>query len=207
MNWIKKSAATLRRLSIEQTQVGVALDEWRYTGDAYAFDDTPATCELCEQRHNRFLFGIANRHNGNALLIGPECIGKFRLGAGDLSAVNSSQTCVTRHTHALVTETNKRIQINTLVALAAADAAFDINSFLAPVFGRAAFTPNQLALLLWRLHETGIDHSACAFKLILRRDSEREQLRAMEHWKIKKLWPCLSARQRSWVQKHSGYRP
>jgi len=72
---------------------------------------------------------------------------------------------------------------------------------------RDAFTPNQLALLFWRLDQHEIEYSPRDFKIVIRRDREKNQLRQMEDWKIKKLWASMSTSQRTWVKQNTNYEP
>lgn len=209
MSWVQKSVANLRPLSIEQGRLAVTLQEWLYTGDMYDLGAPDETCELCEHPDIRYQFKIINRHNGNEMLVGSECINKFGISAtdelGNLLNHEESRRRVNRDRRFLVNEARKRRLINTLVALSAVEEQFDINSFISYVVDRDAFTPNQLALLFWRLDQHQIEYAPVDFKLVIRRDREKAQLRQMEDWKIRKLWRAMSSSQRRWVQEHTTY--
>lgn len=211
MTWAQKSAANLLPLSVESAQLTVALREWLYTGDMYDLETPIETCELCEHPDIRYQFKIINRHNGNEMLVGSECINKFGISAtdelGNILGRDESRRRVNRDRRFLVNEARKRRLVNTLVALSTVEETFDINSFISYVLDRDAFTPNQLALLFWRLDHHEIEYSPRDFKLVIRRDREKNQLRQMEDWKIRKVWPCMSTSQRTWVRAHTDYEP
>jgi len=86
---------------------------------------------------------------------------------------------------------------NTLITLARKDGEFNIDSFIGYYQDRGAFTPDQLSMLLWRLDEHDIPRDGVPFKVIIKRNREREQLRSMPGWKLRKLWPYLSEHQRA----------
>jgi len=211
MSWAHKSAENLLPLSIEKRNLATALREWLYTGDMYDLGSPEETCELCEHPDIRYQFKIINRHNGNEMLVGSECINKFGISAtdelGNILNRDESRRRVNRDRRYLVNEARKRRLINTLVALSAREEQFDINSFISYVVDRDAFTPNQLALLFWRLDHHRIEYSPSDFKLTIRRDREKAQLRQMEGRKIQKLWRAMSSSQRKWVQEHTTYAP
>lgn len=211
MTWAQKSAANLLPLSVERAQLSVALREWLYTGDMYDVETPIETCELCEHPDIRYQFKIINRHNGNEMLVGSECINKFGISAtdelGNILGRDESRRRVNRDRRFLVNEARKRRLVNTLVALSAVEETFDINSFISYVLDRDAFTPNQLALLFWRLDQHKIKYSPRDFKLVIRRDREKNQLRQMEDRKIRKLWPSMSTSQRTWLREHTNYEP
>lgn len=211
MNWAIRSAANLLPLSIERAALVVALREWLYTGDMYDLGSPVETCELCEHPEIRYQFKIINRHNGNEMLVGSECINKFGIFAtdelGNILNREESRRRVNRDRRFLVDEARKRRLINTLVALSVVEESFDINSFIGYVQDRDAFTPSQLVLLFWRLDQHRIEYSPRDFKLVIRRDREKRQLHQMEDWKIRKLWESMSTSQRTWVQQHTDYEP
>lgn len=211
MSWAQRRAENLLPLSIEKETLTIALREWLYIGDMYDIGSPDETCELCEHPDIRYQFKIINRHNGNEMLVGSECINKFGISATDelgniLSRYESRRT-VNRDRRHLVNEARKRRLINTLVSLSVHEETFDINSFISYVVDRDAFTPSQLALLFWRLDHHQIEYSPPDFKLVIRRNREKAQLRKMGDWQLEKLWRAMSPSQRRWVQEHTSYEP
>lgn len=211
MNWAVRSADNLLPLSEEKHHLNIALREWLYLGDMYDLEAPKETCELCEHPNIRYQFKIVNRSNGNEMLVGSECINKFGISATDELGVildrEGSRRRVNRDRRFLVNEARKRRMINALVELSASEDDFDIDSFISYVLDRDAFTPNQLTVLIWRFEQYNVEYKPSDFKIVIRRDREKEQLRKMDDWKLRKLWQSLSPSQRDWVQKNTDFKP
>jgi len=199
-NWARRAAANLLPLSREHRSLARALREWLYTGDMYDYEEPTETCQLCDHPDLRYHFEVANRSTGHKLLVGSECITRFGiLAVGEDGAILSAERTarkVRRDRASLVTEGKKRSVIQSLVHLAAKDKQFDIESFIAYLQDCGAFTPKQLALVVWRLDVHKIPHNKAYFKMTIRRAREKRQLLGMPDWKVRQLWPCMSASQR-----------
>lgn len=203
MNWIERVKKNVLPVSNEKYNTRIALDEWVYEGNMYDVEVADETCELCDHLNIRYQFEIVNRLNNNTLLIGSECIMRFNISVVDgfgrkLSFVDAKKK-VTKDRGRLVTEAKERSVLNTLVALASEDDEFNIGSFIEYFKERKAFTPNQLALLVWRLERANIQFKKSHFKLTIRRNREKEQLLKLEDWKLKRIWDCLSNSQKQFV--------
>ncbi|MEN9503728.1 MAG: hypothetical protein RI964_3013 [Pseudomonadota bacterium] len=209
MKWIQKSTANLFPLSIEKSQFAIALKEWLYTGDMYDLDEPVETCELCGHSDIRYQFKIINHHNANEMLVGSECINKFGILAtdeiGNILSKEESRREVNKDRQFLIKEAKKRHLINTLISLSAVDKDFDVDSFISYVIDREAFTPKQLSLLFWRLDKHEINYSPRDFKIIIRREREKDQLRNMDSWKLRKLWKSMSPSQQKWVRQNTSF--
>tara|TARA_R100000656_G_scaffold115429_1_gene87992 strand:+ start:359 stop:994 length:636 start_codon:yes stop_codon:yes gene_type:complete len=203
MNWAFRSADNILPLSKDQKNLLLALKEWVYTGEMYDLEAPNETCQLCDHPNIRYQFNIRNTHNHNELLVGSECINKFEIKAVDESGallnVIESRRKVNRDKRHLVSEASKKRLINALVELLKKDDEFEIENFINYVQERGAFTPLQLSTLVWRLNEKGVRHNPLDFTLIMRRNREKDQLRAMPDWKIRKIWDYLSSPQKEWV--------
>lgn len=203
MNWASRSADNILPVSREQQNLSLALKEWVYTGEMYDLKAPNEDCQLCDHSNIRYQFNIRNTHNHNELLVGSECINKFEIKAVDESGVLldviESRRKVNRDKRQLVSEASKKRLINALVELLKKDEEFEIENFIDYVQERGAFTPLQLSTLVWRLNEKRIRHNPADFTLIMRRNREKDQLRAMPEWKIRKIWDYLSIPQKEWV--------
>lgn len=209
MSWIDNSVKNLLPLSNERVDFAAALHEWLYGGDMYDLEEPIETCELCEHPEIRYQFKIVNRHNGNELLVGSECINKFGIAAtddvGNILGRDDSRRRVNKDRRHLVTEARNKRQINSLVRLSGVEDNFNINSFISYVQDRGAFTPDQLSLLFWRFKNKNITYNPLDFKLTIRRNREKEQLKKMLEWKLCQLWPALSASQKFWVSENADF--
>lgn len=163
-------------------------------------------CQLCDHPDIRYQFEIGNLNTDATLLIGSECINRFGIAATDeegrtLDAAETKRK-VGQDRRKLVEDARKRRVIKSLVALAHADTEMEnIESFIDYLQDRGAFTPKQMAFLVWRFHQMDIDYRKTDFKIILRRNREKEQLLDMPEWKREQLKPCLSSSQKSWLKK------
>jgi hypothetical protein len=203
MSWASRAAANLFPLSQERSDLTGALREWRYTGTYHDLEVPSADCELCDHPEIRYQFEIGNLHTGSTLLIGSECIHRFGIVATDEdgTALTTSETRkkVLKDRRRLIEEARRRRVVKTLVALAHADKEFNILSFVAYLQERGAFTPKQLSILFWRMTKYQIRFEPRDFKLTIRRDREKAQLAALPDWQLRRLLPCLSNSQQSYL--------
>lgn len=203
MNWIERVKMNVLPVSNEKYNIRKALDEWVYEGSMYDVEVADEICELCDQPNIRYQFEIVNVLNNNSLLIGSECITRFNISVIDQSgkklSFEEAKKKVTKDRSRLVTEAKEKSVLNTLVALAAKDHKFNIENFIEYFKERKAFTPNQLALLIWRLERANIDFKKSHFKLTIKRNREKDQLLKLEDYKLSRIWDCLSNSQKQFV--------
>lgn len=211
MNWIERVKKNVLPVSNEKYNIRKALDEWVYEGSMYDVEIADEICELCDQPNIRYQFEIVNVLNNNSLLIGSECITRFKISVIDQSgkklSFEEAKKKVTKDRNRLVTEAKEKSVLNTLVALAAKDHEFNIETFIEYFKERNAFTPNQLALLIWRLERANIDFKKSHFKLTIKRNREKDQLLKLEDWKLSRIWDCLSNSQKQFVIENKNISP
>lgn len=203
MSWASRAAANLLPLSRDQNDLARALGEWRYTGNFHDLEAPSEHCRLCDHPDIRYQFEIQNLHTAESLLIGSECITRFGIAATDeegrtLDAAGTKKK-VARDRSRLVEDARKRSVVKALIALGAADPEFKIASFIDYLQDRGAFTPKQLATLIWRLKKFGIPHKAGDFKLTIKRNREKEQLRGLADWQLRHIEPCMTAAQKAFL--------
>lgn len=208
MSWLDRVSEVLAPLSIEQADVREMLAEWYYTGNAFDLDEPVENCQLCGHPEIRYQFEIRNEHTEFELLVGSECIKKFRISAvdesGDRLDADESKQKVDRDRNKLITDAKQRRVINALVQLSMQDDTFQIESFIEYYREREAFTPNQLKVIIWRLNKHNVDFQHADFRMSMRRDREKSQLHSMEGWQVKQIWQCMSPSQRNWYIEKFG---
>ena len=211
MNWAKRSSENILPLSENQKNLKAAIREWSYDGDMYDLEKPIEICELCNHPDIRYQFKIVNNNNYNEMLVGSECINKFEISAtdelGNVLGKEESARKVNRDRRYLVEEARKKRLIRSLVELKGAEEDFDIESFITYEQDRGAFTPKQLSFLFWRFKKSNIEYKPNNFKIIMKRNREKEQLLNMEEWKIEQLWESLSSSQKKWVRENTAYEP
>ena len=202
-HWLENSRKNLISFSEEKSDFNIALDEWEYWGFMTDLGVSIGKCDLCDFPKIRYKYQIVNKVNQNEMYVGSECINKFSIAVFDDcgTKLNSDEA-----RKKLVDDKRKYIEnanlhhvLNTLVLLKHEEKDFEIDDFIDYYNDRGAFTPNQLKVIVWRLNKYNIKHNPKSFKMIMRRNREKEQLDKMEDWQVKKIEPYLSARQRKRV--------
>ena len=210
MSWAQRAARNILPLSHEKSDLAMALREWRYEGGFHDLEAPDADCELCDHPDIRYQFEIRNRLTGARLQIGSECINRFGIRATDDDGTELDATGtrakVSRDRRTLIDDARRKRVITALVALAQADPDFSILSFIDYHQDRGAFTPKQLATLLWRLEKFRVPIDPRDFKLTIRRGREKTQLREMADWQIERLVPAMSPTQRQFLTTVKGHR-
>jgi hypothetical protein len=208
MSWASRAAANLLPLSRERCDLAQALKEWRYAGNYHDLETPSADCELCDHPDIRYQFEVQNLFTDAALLIGSECINRFGIAATDeegrtLDAAGTRRK-VGQDRRKLVEDARHRRVVSALVALAHKDQEFDIRSFVDYLQTRGAFTPKQLSIVLWRLSKFRVNHNPKDFKLTIKRNREKAQLRSLKDWELARVRPCLSDSQRAFLERPSS---
>jgi len=204
MTWLQNSINNIFPLSKNGKDFQIALKEWLYTGEYWDNETACEICELCEHPDLRYQFKIINMHNANELLVGSECINKFEIVAtdeyGNILSIAGSRKKITKDKYNLITLSKKKNLTNDLIKLARVENTFDINSFIDYVHDRGAFTPSQLITVLWRFDKNNISIQKSNFKMVIKRNREKEQLLTMKDWQIKKLWEVMTPSQKEWYK-------
>lgn len=204
MSWVERASETLLPLSRAVT-LSAALAEWRYTGRFTDLETPQETCQLCGQQDLRYQFEIENAFCGAALMVGSECIKRFNIGGLDehgqpMDAARTARL-VDRDRRHLVDDARKKRVMTSLLRLGAAATNVDAASFMTYVDGRGAFTPNQLAYLFWQMDSHRIAYRPTDYKLTIRRDREKAQLRAMKPAAFARVVRAMTPTQRAWMDK------
>jgi hypothetical protein len=199
-HYLARISESLLSRSCEQSQLQEAMREWRHTGFYKVFDDCDGTCELCGKDRLRFQFHIENLTTNHSLMIGSECIRKFKSLESAAAIVVIGEVDATKRR--ATREKNDQHVTTQLLIVACVDDQFDIEEFLTYWRDRGAFTPSQLATLAWRFEKAEVEFAAHCFRITIRRSRERAQLRSLEQWRLLKIWASLSSYQRRWCRRH-----
>lgn len=207
MDWAKRAANNIFPLSVSKQNLSAALQEWEYRGTTFDIEVPVERCQLCDYEGIRYRYEIVNVNNNNALLIGSECIHRFKVRVIDetgkvLDFVEAKKK-VEKDRRKLITDAKTRSLLNSLVLLKGKDTEFDIESFEKYFKERGAFTPAQLSTLIWRLEKYNVQYQRDCFKMVIKRTREKEQLLNLKDWQIKKMWECLTPAQKEFVRKNN----
>ncbi len=177
MSWAQRAARNILPLSHEKSDLATALREWRYEGGFHDLEAPDADCELCDHPDIRYQFEIRNGLTDARLQIGSECINRFGIratgGDGEDLDAAGTRSKVSRDRRSLIEKARNKRVIIALVALSQADSEFSILSFINYHQDRGAFTPKQLATLLWRFEKFQVPIDVHDFKLTIRRGREK----------------------------------
>lgn len=202
--WAERAAATLLPLS-QASNLAAALKEWSYTGRFFDLEATDGTCELCGQQDLRYHFEIENDDTDASLLVGSECIKRFEIAGIDEQGrrLDADETgkLVDRHRRGLVEDARKQRVMTALLKLGRKLPDFDAQNFIDFVDDKGAFTPNQVAMIFWRMGSAGVEYRPTDWKVRLRRDSDVGQLQTMNPAAFKRVMAALTGAQRQRVEK------
>lgn len=202
MGWIESAKKNLLPLS-ESSNFKIALTEWNYTGNIEDVELATEVCDLCNHPNIRYKFEITNKYSNNNLYVGSECICKFGiLGISeDGTEITQCETVRQVNSHKRKFIEDKKIQhvLNSLILLSTKDFEFadKAQNFYDYYQERSAFTPKQLNLLIYKLNKNDIKYNKKCFKMIIKRDREKQQLLDMKDYQVRNVWDCMSTSQKN----------
>lgn len=183
-----------------------AFEEWTVTEQVIDHEKPTETCQLCGQESLRYEFEIRNSLNENTMWVGSQCIHKFGLSVFEngrrLSAADSKKKI-----DRMLQQMRQDFCIKALERLAAAEANDILKNALDYFKKNKYLSPKQAFVVLWRLRENGIDHNASFFKVDLKHDRFKKQLREMPTARVHTIWPALTTSQREMAVKFGHTRP
>jgi hypothetical protein len=173
-----------------------AFEEWSVTENVVDHETPQETCELCGQESLRYHFEIRNSLNKKTMWIGSQCILRFGLSVFENGRVLSSEDAK-KKINRIMDQMRQDACICALEKVAEAEDDSEILTNALTYFKKNKYlSPRQAFVVLWRLNKHGIDHSPSFFKIDLKHDRFKAQLRKMELSRVRVLWPALSSSQR-----------
>jgi hypothetical protein len=100
---------------------------------------------------------------------------------------------------ALIKATRFRSALASLDALAQREPRLDLTHTIARFRHRNSFSPNEMAFVVWRFKVNRIAFQPNCFPVSLRGHRQRQQLLAMEDWKLSQILPCMTPSQIKWL--------
>lgn len=172
-----------------------AFEEWSFTERTVDHEQPTANCELCNQEELRYHFEIKNALTHNCLWVGSQCILKFNLSVFERGQ-RLSPSEAKRKLDRLTKQMQLESCINALQRLVASETNPILANALAYYRANKNLTPKYGFVVLWRLRQHRIDHHPSFFKINLKKDKYKTDLRGMELGRVHILWPALSTAQR-----------
>lgn len=140
-------------------------------------------CAIC-QRRIQYEFEIVNKDDeSDSLIIGCECVKKFD------SELHKELVSSKRR---LLNDKKVQYVLDYLVTLSSNDFNFNYNSMIEYFEERWWFTPKQMLLLIQKSKDYKTPIDPANFKVMLKRDREKLQLRQMNDQERVRITPFLS---------------
>ena len=172
-----------------------AFSEWYFTDNIKDHEIANDDCELCDQEQLRYHFEIKNRHTNKHLWVGSSCILKFQVQVfenGSLLDATGSQ----KKLNELKQKMRLDSCINALKKLAESEDNNILSNALDFYLKNKYLTPKFAFVVFWRLSSNKIDHSPSFFKVSLKKNKFKSDLREMPNDRVHLIWPALTSSQR-----------
>lgn len=172
-----------------------AFEEWRFTENTIDHEEAKETCQLCEQEQLRYHFEIENHRNANLLLVGSQCILRFKVAVYE-DGIKLDASATKKKLNKLIERMHMSACIAQLERLAAAETNDILGNALNFYRQHGYLTPKFAFVVLWRLRKNEIDHNPSFFKVSLRTNKYKQDLKGMPLSRVHKIWPSLTSSQR-----------
>ncbi|MBN3777343.1 hypothetical protein G3O06_07210 [Burkholderia sp. Ac-20345] len=183
-----------------------AFEEWTVTESVVDHETPRETCELCGQESLRYQFEIRNSLTGNTLWVGSQCILKFGLSVFENGRILSPEDAK-KKINRIMEQMRQDACIRALEAVAIAEENEILSNALQYFKVHKYLSPKQAFVVLWRLNRHRIDHNPSFFKIDLKHDRFKSQLREMEESRVHVLWPALTSSQRKLAERYGHHPP
>jgi len=216
MSKFKRAAIRERLLplSFEQEDIEMALSEWFWTGEVrdmkgeYSDDYSDGhvgyqiSCELCDQPNLRYVFTIKNRINEAELLVGSECYKDFEEEAYEVTDRKQLDKKIRKAKQRCVNRVKRSETLQYLSKLIPVLNSEMVDNFIRYYQMNGSFEPERLLLILSAFKLGEIEYPPKLFKLSIKRDSEKLQLKMMNRSGIETLWTSMSSSQKDWCKRN-----
>ncbi len=183
-----------------------AFKEWYFTENIEDHEVSNEDCELCNQEQLRYHFEIKNRHTYQHLWVGSSCILKFQV-----QVFNNGILLDAKGSKKKLNELKQKMRldscINTLKILASSEINNILSNALEFYLKNKYLTPKFAFVVFWRLSSNKIDHCPSFFKVSLKKDKYKSDLREMQQDRVHLIWPALNSSQRKLAIKYGHTTP
>lgn len=173
-----------------------AFKEWYFTEHTEDHEQAIEECQLCNQEQLRYHFEIKNRYTHKHLWIGSRCILKFKVAVYDDERLLDGKGAK-KKLETLIKQMRFKSCMKALRQLVKEDGNDILSNALDYYQKNKYLTPKYAYVIFWRLNANKIDHSPSFFKISLKRDKYKRDLREMETRRVHVIWPALTSAQRN----------
>ncbi|RZT96005.1 hypothetical protein EV201_0634 [Ancylomarina subtilis] len=205
-----KFGANLLERSEEQGNYSIAKKEWSVTGIIIDYftdfdnnEDLMGRCELCGKESLRWHYEIENTKNGDRMYVGSKCIKQFDIPYYDEQGCELSGDEKDKRLAALLANKKRNIEndevIHNLRGLYRKDKKYReyIKSAAEYYKAKNGFKALQLATIFWRFTEHQIDVDKKKYKVRIKSNEEKSQIREIPAWRLQNIIPSLNPKQRA----------
>lgn len=172
-----------------------AFGEWFFTENIEDHGSPEEDCELCDQEQLRYHFEIKNRLTNHKLWVGSSCILKFQVQVFENGLLLDEKQAAKK-----LEDIKKKMRLDSCIRALNELAATESNDILSNALNfylkNKYLTPKFAFVVFWRLDKNKIDHSPSFFKINLRKDRYKDDLRDMATDRVHFFWPALSSSQK-----------
>lgn len=200
----KRVAENILPLSVASNLPG-AFKEWFFTENILDHELAEEECELCNQEQLRYHFEIKNRNTDNILWVGSSCILKFQVQVFT-NGILLDKAGTRKKLKDLKNQMRQDSCIKSLESLARTENNDILNNALNYYQKNHYLTPKFAFVVFWRLSSHNIDHSPSFFKVSLKRQKYKDDLKDMPEERVHLIWPALTSSQRK-IAVELGHNP
>lgn len=193
-NYPQRVRDNILPLSVAST-LPEAFEEWSFTENTKDHEEPIETCQLCEHEELRYHFEIRNAITKKTLWVGSQCILKFGLSVFE-DGVRLTQNQTKKKLDRLMQRMRLESCLKALKRLAETENSDILENALAYYEKNKFLTPKFAFVVLWRLQHNKIDHSPSFFKVSMKKQKYKDDLREMPTSRVHTIWPALSSAQR-----------
>jgi hypothetical protein len=199
-NWTKKITAQILAVSQETDDAAKAFTEWQFSGSITDHGKPVARCGLCGHAGLRYHFMIANRHTGEALWVGSQCILNFDISIPQTSGrklLSPKEKQIELKGYVDNTKITKLlIPLQQLYQQVGKADRRKVHWAVGKFQRRGAFSPKDLAWLFQAMRLVGINYQAGDYSLTLRAKQDRLEYTQLSLTARAMIEPCLTDKQR-----------
>ena len=172
-----------------------AFKEWFFTERTEDHEQAIEDCQLCDQEQLRYHFEIENRNTNSRLWVGSSCILKFKVAVFENGEVLDEKGSE-KKLNSLMNKMRLDSCVKSLKTLLVLEGGDILKKALDYYLKNKYLTPKFAFVVFWRLKANKIDHHPSFFKVSLKKDNFKRDLKQMSTNRVHMIWPALSSSQK-----------
>jgi hypothetical protein len=202
----KRVADNILPLSVSG-DLSEAFQEWFFTENTEDHEDVIENCQLCNQEQLRYHFEIKNKFTEEILQVGSSCILKFNVTVYDEKHSVLNEKDSKKKLEKLLQKMRLESCIKSLEKLAIIENNNILKNALAYYSKNKYLTPKFAFVVFWKLKEKNIDHTPSFFKVSLKRNKFKEDLKLMDTRRVHLFWKALTSSQKKLAIEYGHHAP